>query len=511
MLARKLETPYPIVLVVAGLVLSFIPGTPRVELQPEFVFLVILPPLLYSAAWQTSWRDFRYNLVSIAMLAFGLVAFTVIGVAFLAHWIVPGMDWRVGLLLGAVVAPTDAIAATSIAERVGLPRRLIDVLEGESLLNDASGLLALEFAIGLMLNEKVPSVGEAAGRFVLLTVGGIVVGLVIGAVTYLIEKRINDGPIEITISFLVPYAAYLAAEAVHASGVLAVVACGLYLSRRSASFFSAAVRLQAWSVWGAVEFILNGLVFVLIGLQLPWVMRQLGNYSLTTLLLYGLSFSLLLILLRACWVYPGAYVSNIIRRRLLGQPEPLPAPRMIFVVAWTGMRGVVSLAAAQSIPYTLSDGTPFPHRSLIIFLTFSVILVTLVLQGLSLPPLIRKLGLVRFAGPDCEEKEARRIVIHAGLSHLEESRARDGEEAAAVYDDLSSHYRQRLLEVDGQSEDQPAGAVDLAMHRRLSADLLRVERQTAVQLRDQGRISDGVLRKLERELDLSEARLQLES
>jgi len=184
---------------------------------------------------------------------------------------------------------------------------------------------------------------------------------------------------------------------------------------------------------------------------------------------------------------------------------------MIFVVAWTGMRGVVSLAAAQSIPYTLSDGTPFPHRSLIIFLTFSVILVTLVLQGLSLPPLIRKLGLVRFAGPDCEEKEARRIVIHAGLSHLEESRARDGEEAAAVYDDLSSHYRQRLLEVDGQSEDQPAGAVDLAMHRRLSADLLRVERQTAVQLRDQGRISDGVLRKLERELDLSEARLQLES
>jgi monovalent cation/hydrogen antiporter len=506
-IARKLDTPYPIILVIAGLVLSFIPGTPRVSLDPEFVFLIILPPLLFSAAWQTSWRDFRYNLVSISMLAFGLVAFTVIGVGMLARWVLPDLDWRLGLVLGAVVAPTDAIAATSIARRIGLPRRVVDILEGESLLNDASGLLALEFAITLLVNGQTPTVGQEIVRFLVLTIGGVAIGLAVGAVIDQLERWINDGPIEFTISILTPYAAYLAAEAVHASGVLAVVACGLYLSRKSASFFSANVRLQVGNVWEALEFILNGLIFVLIGLQLPSIVSGLRSYSITTLLLYGLSFSAMLIALRLIWVFPGGIISTIIRRRLLGQRIQTPTPRTLFVLGWTGMRGVVALAAAESIPLTMGDGSPLPHRDLIIFLTFSVILVTLVLQGLSLAPIVRALGLSGATGPDCEEKEARRIVIDAGLRYLAESRVQDSKELAPVYDELAHHYEQRLLELGGDRTPDTAAAQDhLALHQRLTAELARLERQVVVQLRDQGRINDAVLRTLERELDLNEAR-----
>src|SRR5713101_159236 len=232
-LARKLQTPYPIVLVIAGLLLSFIPGIPKIPLNPDLIFLVVLPPLLYAAAWMTSWRDFKFNLVSILMLAFGLVGFTVLGVAGAAAWVFPGFDWRLGLVLGAVVATTDAIAATSIAKRVGLPRRIVDILEGESLVNDATGLLALEFALAMVVDGRTPTVAEGALRLTYLTLAGLALGLTVGVIVERIHKLIDDGPIEITLTILVPYVAYLAAEAIHASGVLAVVACGLYLSRQS--------------------------------------------------------------------------------------------------------------------------------------------------------------------------------------------------------------------------------------------------------------------------------------
>src|SRR5262249_25056115 len=265
---KKLKIPYPIVLVIGGLLLSFVPGMPKVTLSPNIVFFVVLPPLLFNAAWLTSWREFSYNLVSIFFLAFGLVTFTIVGVTLAGQWFLPGFDWRVGLLLGAVVAPTDAIAATSIAKRLGLPRRTVDILEGESLLNDASALLALEFGIGLLVARHVPTFGEGILRLVYLTAAGLAIGLVIGEIVHQIEDRIDDAPIEIALSILTPYVAYLAADFVRASGVLAVVACGLYLSRKSSHFFSATVRLQAWAVWDSLTFILNGLVFVLIGLQL---------------------------------------------------------------------------------------------------------------------------------------------------------------------------------------------------------------------------------------------------
>jgi CPA1 family monovalent cation:H+ antiporter len=425
-LARKLGTPYPIIMVLGGLLLSFVPGIPDFTLNPDLIFLVVLPPLLYSSAWTTSWRDFRYNIVGISLLAFGLVAFTVIGVAIAAPRVFPGFDWRLGLVLGAIVAPTDAIAATSIARRVGLPGRIVDILEGESLINDASGLLALEFAIGILVDERIPTLTSGLLTMAWLTAGGIAIGLAIGWFVDHFERRIDDGPIEVTISILVPYATYLAAQSVHASGVLAVVSCGLFLSRRSDTLFSPAVRLGAWSFWESFTFILNGLVFVLIGLQFPAVRASIHSYRLSALLVYGAIFSALLILLRLAWVFPGTSLSYWIRRRFLHQNEPTPGARGIFVVGWTGMRGVVSLAAALALPTALRDGSPFPHRNMIVFLTFCVIFVTLVLQGLTLPPLIRLLGLAGGAGPDCEELEARRIVTQAALSHLEGARARHG-------------------------------------------------------------------------------------
>jgi monovalent cation/hydrogen antiporter len=506
LIARRLGTPYPIVMVIGGLILGFVPGIPNIGLNPDLVFLVVLPPLLYAAAWTTSWRDFRYNLVSILLLAFGLVGFTVIAVALVAPRVFAGFDWRLGFVLGAVVAPTDAIAATSIARRVGLPRRIVDILEGESLINDATGLLALQFATAIVVHKQVPTVSTGILTFAWLTAGGIALGLLVGFVAYYIERRIDDGPIEITLSILIPYAAYLAAEQVHASGVLAVVACGLFLSRRSANFFSPSVRLQAWSVWESLNYVLNGLVFVLIGLQLPEIRASIRGYSLSTLVVDGAVFSVLLILLRLLWVFPGAGVAWLVRTRLLHQRERRPRPRQTFILGWTGMRGVVSLAAALALPALLADGSPFPQRDLIIFLTFCVICVTLVLQGVTLPPLIRAFGLAGAAGPNCEEQEARRIMIDAAVSHLNDAKEKDSEEAAALYEDLTRHYHQRLASLE-HGEVNQGQITDHDRHLELSLEALRVERETAVRLRDEGRINDDVLRLIERELDLSESRI----
>src|SRR3954466_2193757 len=313
-LAKKLQTPSPIVLVVGGLLLSFVAGIPRISLNPDLVFLAVLPPLLYHAAWLTSWREFSYHLVSIVLLAFGLVAFTVFGVTQAGHWLLPGWDWRVGLVLGAVVAPTDAIAATSIAKRIGLPKRVVDILEGESLLNDASALLALEFGLALLVGGVRPTFTFGLLRLTYLIAVGILIGLAVGEIVHRVEDRIDDGPIEIALSILTPYVAYLTADSLNASGVLAVVACGLYLSRKSSHFFSPGVRLQASAVWESLTFILNGLVFVLVGLQLPYVLGAIQDHHLGTLLLYGAIFSGFLILLRVIWLFPGAYFANLIRR-----------------------------------------------------------------------------------------------------------------------------------------------------------------------------------------------------
>jgi Na+/H+ antiporter len=502
-LARRLKVAYPIVLVIAGLLVSFIPGLPKISLNPDMVFLAVLPPLLFHAAWETSWRDFRYNIVTIFLMGFGLIGFTVLGVALAGERLFSLLYWRTGFVLGAIVAPTDAIAATSIAKRVGLPQRITDILEGESLVNDATGLLALEFGVAMVVNGTTPSFGAGALRLIYLVVAGIGIGIVVGWVVHWFELHIDDGPIEMTLGLVTAYASYIAAEEAHASGVLAVVACGLYLSRKSASFFSPGVRLQAYALWNAIDFVLNGLVFVLIGLQLPFVLAGLHSYSKVTLMVDAAAVSALVIALRLLWIYPGAYLAYFIRRRLLKQDEPMLPAKQIFVTGWTGMRGVVSLAAALSIPETLKNGQPFPSRNLIIFLTFSVILVTLVLQGLTLPPLVRALGLGGAGEPDREEGEARRLMLEAALEHIEEARENDLPEFARFYDDLAEHHRERLAAVLGHS-DTGTNARQFARQQAVALELLKVQRKILVHLRDEGRISDSVLRRLERELDLNE-------
>jgi monovalent cation/hydrogen antiporter len=509
-LAKKLHIPYPIVLVVGGLLLSFVPGIPKITLNPELVFLVVLPPLLYNAAWLTSWREFSYNLVSILFLAFGLVTFTVVGVSWAVHWFLPGLDWRMGLVLGAIVAPTDAIAAASIASRIGLPKRIVEILEGESLLNDATALLALEFGIGLLVGGQRPTVLTGFLRLAYLIGAGVLTGLVIGEIVHQIEDRIDDAPIEIALSLLTPYVAYLSAESMKASGVLAVVVCGLYLTRKSSHFFSPGVRLQAWAVWDSLTFVLNGLVFVMIGLQLPYVLNTICDHDLRTLTLYAVVFCAFLIVLRLIWVFPGAHFAFLIRRYILHQKEATPTVRSIFVLGLTGMRGVISLAAAISVPQILASGEPFVQRNVIIFLTFAVILVTLVLQGLTLPYVIRGLGLAGVSTPNLEEQNARRLMAEAALAHLEHVRnaADAGEQEACA--DLAGHYRRRLA-VLGHEVDQSPEAGHPDFHKKfdaLSRELLGVERKTAVELRNQRQIGDELLRELEHELDLGELKFQ---
>ena len=506
--ADKVKVPYPIVLLLAGLGLSLVPHVPRIELEPDVVFLVFLPPLLYRAAWMTSWRELRFNMVTVVMLAVGLVAFTVWGVAEFADRFITALDWRSGFVLGAVVATTDALAASAIAKRVGLPKAIVDVLEGESMVNDATGLLALQFGVALVVEGRSPTVPMALLSLAWMIVGGLGVGLLVGMAVVWCDRHVEDGPVEIVISVIAAYLAYLAGEKVGASGVLSVVACGLYASRKSGEFFSPQVRLQVTSVWDALDFALNGMVFCLIGLQLPYVLAGIREYSWGTLVEYGLVFSAVLIVLRLVWMYPGAWVAWKIRTKVLKQEYKMPSAKGIFVVGWTGMRGVLALAAAYSLPEKLANGQPFPQRDLIVFLTFCVILVTLVGQGLTLPWLIRGLGL---AGGDNvlagEEKMARLAGIDAAIGWLRKEQ--DGAEGEGVhaYEDLLHQYEHRRDAVAGEGTTKD---------RRPFADAMRVaqaasqtERRVLMRLRDEGKIGDETVRAVERELDLAETRIDV--
>ena len=527
MVARRFRLPYPIVLVLGGLALGFVPHVPRVRLDPDVVFLVFLPPLLFNAAWATSFRDFRANLRSIGLLAFGLVLLTTVGVAAVAHAVVPGLPWPTAFVLGAVVAPTDAVAATAIMQRLGVPRRVVSVVEGESLVNDATGLVAWRFALGAAVTGVfVP--WQASLEFVEAAVGGIAVGIVVGWLLAQVQLRIDDALIEITLSFLAAYAAYLAAENLHLSGVLAVVAAGLYVGRRSPELFSPNTRMQGLAVWGMAVFVLNGLAFILVGLQLPGILDGLSARPVPSLVWYAAAVSLTVIAVRVAWTFPGAYLPRLlpsVRRR-----ELLPPRRDVAVTAWSGMRGAVSLAAALALPVTLPGGSLFPGRDLVLFVTFCVILITLVLQGLSLPLLITGLRVTGDGREHQEEKVARFRAIEAAearLAELSESdRAPEGQ-----LDLLRGYYRKRRASVEtrfgylrhdhGGEGRGPAdghvhvdGVDHLADHRqwqrrmhRLKLELISAERQQVVALRDRGTISDDVMRRIERDLDLEELHL----
>ena len=506
-LARRLSVSYPIVLVITGLLASLLPAVPNIPLPPDLVFLVFLPPLLFAAAWQTSWTDFKHNIVSISSLAIGLVFFTALGVALTAHFFLPSFDWRVGFLLGAVVSPTDAVAASSIAKKIGMPKRIVDLLEGESLLNDATGLLALEFGVDMIVHGETPTIAAGLLRLLWLFAGGVGIGLLCGKVVAWLENWVDDGPVEIAISLIASYGAYLAGEQIHASGVVSVVVCGLYLSRKSATFFSPTVRLQALAVWDALEFLLNGLVFLLLGLQLPNVLDAIQGMSHVRIVMYGAGLSGLLIALRLLWVYPAAAITYKVRSLVQHQHEAMPPPRSLFMVGWTGMRGVVALAAASSLPYTLANGQPFQQRSMIVFLTFCVILVTLVLQGLSLPLVVKVLNLKQSPPDGCDEGEARRILLRRAMQHLQTYRKNDDEHLQHAYDDLLHQYEHRLESIVDCGPGLPAMDLHARTMSSIMLEAVQAERSTLLELRDGGRVDVGIYRTLERELDLTESRL----
>jgi monovalent cation/hydrogen antiporter len=503
-LARRFQTPYPIVLVIGGLALSLLPRAPHISLSPHLVFLVFLPPLVFSGAFNTSWRDFRSNLLSISMLAFGLVGFTVAGVAVLSKWLLPGFDWRMGCALGAVVSTTDTIAAIAIARRLGLPRRISDLIEGESLINDASGLLALQFAVAMVVSGEQPTLTKGMAEMIGLVAGGIVVGLVSAKIIYLLQRKIVDPPVEITVTLTAPYLAYLSAETFHCSGVLATVVCGLYLGRKRSESLSAFARLDTSAVWNTLDFVLNGVLFILIGLQLPYILDGIRGLSRLEMFRDAAIFSGMVIGLRLLWMYPGAWTSYWIRTRFLRSKEKPPRSKEVFLLGWTGMRGVLALAAAISLPENLDNGQPFPQRNLMLFLTFSIILTTLVLQGLSLPPIIRKL---RVGGTPCADAElirARRTMFEAALACLDAIEDVEKPEDAWIVDDLTHHYQKRLNLVNEGNDATVQN--DYHEYRTLSRQLRAVERAALIQLWTENQINDEVLRELERELDLEDAR-----
>ncbi len=507
-LARRLVIPYPILLVIGGLLLGFVPGLPPVRLDPDVVFFVFLPPILWAAAYFTSFRDFRANLRPILLLALGLVAATTAVVATVAHAVVPGLGWAGAVALGAIVSPPDAVAAVAILRRLRIPHRLVVILEGESLVNDAGALIIYRTAVAAMVTGAF-SLPEAAGGFVVAAVGGVAIGLAVSALATLSLRWISDSMSEIAVSLLSPYIAWILADRAGTSAVLACVAGGLFARRVWGRAVAPATRLQARAVWGLLIFALNGVIFILIGLQLRTLAQSVGREELGALAWQGVLLSLAAIVTRFVWVPIAAWLPRqipVIRAR-----DPMPSWRALGVVAWTAMRGVVSLAAALALPLITADGRPLPLRDQIILLTFVVILVTLVLQGLTLAPVVRRLDLPDDRTLEQEELQARDHAVRAALDRLAQlqSRERGVEEQLA---DLRRHYEERAQLIAQQREDvAPSSSLADAVFKRARYETLNAERLALLGLRDRGAISDEVLLDLERELDVEADRLGLAS
>lgn len=505
--ARKIGLPYPVLLVLSGLALSLIPFLPHVGFNPELALLIFLPPLLYPAALFTSWRDFRRNLRSIALLAFGLVLATTLSVAWVAHVLIPNLPWAGALILGAIVSPPDAIAATAVLQRMKIPRRIVAVLEGESLVNDSIALIVYRFGIVAAVTGSL-SVTTAALKLPVVVFGGVLVGWIVAVIVHWLQRRLDDPPVQITISLLTPFVAYLPAEQLGLSGVLAVVTAGLYIGWRSPVMITARTRLEAFSFWRMVVFLLNGIIFILIGLQLPLVVSGLGTESWPALLLYAAAVSATVVLTRILWVFPAAYLPRLLSKTIRAR-DPYPAWQHVAIVAWSGMRGVVSLAAALALPLATAGGAPFPGRNEIIFLSFSVILVTLVFQGLTLPLLIRALRVEDDGESHREERIARKHANQAALAYVETLAEEPGHHAARI-SRLRDEYRERIAQLeycDELTAEPDPEQLPASHFNHLVREALQVERRKLVELRNQHQINDETLRLVQRDIDLAETRI----
>jgi CPA1 family monovalent cation:H+ antiporter len=494
-LARRFAIPYPIALVLGGGALGLIPALPQLEFDPQLLLVIVLPPILYQAALLTSWRDFKASLKPISGLAIGLVLATTLVVGAALKFVAPDIPWAAAFAFGAIVSPPDAVAATAILSHMHMPRRLVTILEGESLVNDASGLVLYKFAVAAALTGAF-SLAEASGQFALVAVGGVAIGLLIGRVFIAVHRYLHDPFFEVLLSLSVPYTAYILAESVHVSGVLAVVAAGLLRGRYSPEIVSAEMRILARSMWNILVFLLNSVIFFLIGVQLSAILERLADRTGWELAWWALFVTAVAIAVRFAWIYPVTYL-----QRVMGGGREVEHPHgEIFILSWCGMRGIVSLAAALALPVTTHAGQPFPYRDLIIFLTFIVILVTLVLQGLTLGPLIRRLHVGSDVTVQAEERLAREAMGAAALGAI-------GRDPGSVPPGIAQRLRDEFAERVALAAPQGSGeAQEAHAARRLRVEAIRAERAELIRVWRAGRISDDVLHHLEEELDYEESR-----
>ena len=506
--ARRLDVPYPIVLVLGGALFGFVPGVPAVTLNPSVVLVVFLPPLVYGAAFFANLGDMRANLRTLALNSIGLVLVTMVAVAAVAHALVPGLSWAGAFALGAVVSPTDPMAAASIMRRLDFPRRLVSAIEGEGLFNDATALVAYKVAVAALVGGGF-SLLDAGWKFVAGAVGGVAIGLACGWLIAAIRERTEDAQTSITISLLSGYAAFIPADALGASGVLAAVTTGIYMGVRGPSIIDARTRLQGFFVWDVLDFIINSSLFVLVGLQLRTVVNGLGGESAATLAGYALAVSGVVFMTRLMWLFTVPYVIRALDRRPSQRARRVGA-RSRLIAAWSGMRGAVSLAAALALPLRTHNGTPLPDRNLIIFLTFAVIFSTLVVQGLSLPTLIRRLGVTRDGQEDAEEVRARLVATKAALAQLDELSGEEWtrEDTIERMRRAYEYRKRRFAARAGKIEDDGYEDRSLA-YQHLVQIVLAAQRDALVDLRNRGEISNELMNRVVRELDLEESRLEI--
>jgi Na+/H+ antiporter len=499
--ARHFRFPYPVALVIGGALLGFVPNLPQFPFDPQLILVLVLPPILYQAALLTSWSDFKANLRPISLLALGLVIATTLAVGAALKLLVPEVPWAAAFVLGAIVSPPDAVAATAILSRLNMPRRIVTILEGESLVNDASGLVMYKFAIAAVLTGAF-SLTEASFQLVTVSVGGVAAGIALAHVFIALHRRLGDPFIEVLTSLIIPYTAYIAAESLHLSGVLAVVAAGLVRGRYSPEIVSAEMRIIARSVWNLLVFMLNSLIFILIGVQMSDLVPKLSSYSMAELAGLGLVVSLVAVAVRFAWVFPVAYLPHWLSGTL-GERGPAPKKRELAIIGWCGMRGIVSLAAALALPATLPNGEPFPYRDLIVFLTFVVIAVTLIGQGLSLPTLIRKLKVGSDWSVRNEQRRAQAAISAAALAAIEEL-MRTENAPAEWADQLRAEIAERISFAAPEVHES-RDRVELVTRLRQAA--IVAERRELIRLWRDNQISDEVMRHLEEHLDYQEARL----
>lgn len=509
-LSQRIKISYPILLVIGGLGISLIPGAPVISIDPDIVFLVFLPPLLFEAAWYTNWSNFLKWRRSILIMGFGLVFFTSLAIAYFSVSIIPGFTLALGFLLGGIISPPDAVAASSVLKGVSIPKRGISILEGESLVNDAASLTVFRFASIAILTGQF-AMGTATTQFLVLSVMGVVVGLVIGHILYFFLRYVaKSSSISTPITLIAPYLMYIVAEHFEWSGVLAVVSGGLFLSFRAGDYLNYHTRIQTKEVWATVGFLLNGFVFILIGLELPIIINGLGEYSAKEAIDYALAICVIVIVLRLVAVYLSAFLPRLFFKKIRGK-ERSPGWKLPLIVGWAGMRGVVSLASALAIPLTLYDGSAFPHRNLILFITFVVILVTLVFQGLTLPVLIRLIKIEEVDEQCSTEEQIDEIRVELGkksIAFLDKHYAKEMQEYETIRRVKEQIIRSVSASERAKEEDTRAQLSAVrGLYNKIMLELLALRRDGLSEMKESKAYDSDVIRELEYSLDLEESRL----